>query len=441
MLRNFRINCIVRVLGILLTMILSIFLALKAGFWISAGIVMSLVLVQSFDLIRYVEKTNLRLSRLLSAIENEDFSLQFYEDRKGDTFKELVTALNRVMQRFSETRKGREEAVHFLQTLMDQSPVAILVFDRKGIIHFQNRALNRMLGRENIRELDELKSDYPELYDVLQQLGHEETRNLSIRRGSTLENISVRAARFGLFGQVLNLVSLQNIYSELEGRELESWQKLMRVLTHEIMNSVTPIVSLAQSTASVLERNDFADKADAIRALQTIHRRGEGLMAFTQSYRSMNRVPRVNIARMDLGALLEGMLALMRTKAEERQVSLEHEIEKALWIEGDAALLEQVFINLFLNAFDALENRKTRRLFTQAGRNGNRIEVRLQDSGCGIPAENLDKIFVPFFTTKKEGSGVGLSISRQILRHMAASIRLESRENDGTTAIIRFPVA
>src|SRR5690606_27635900 len=151
-----------------------------------------------------------------------DFSLHFYENRKGDSFKELTEALNKVMERFSESRKDKEEALQFLQALMDHSPVGILVYDKKGDIAFSNRALTFLLGIKSIKKLDELNGVSTALYQTLNELGHEETRNFRLKREVGLHNLSIRNARFVLGGRILTLVSIQNIHTELEGKEMES---------------------------------------------------------------------------------------------------------------------------------------------------------------------------------------------------------------------------
>ncbi len=434
--KNFRLMGYIRIAGLLLTMLLMIWVFFVKAYYFTAFILFFLLIVQTYDLLRFVERTNRRVQRLIDAIENEDFSTQFYEDIKGDSFRDLVNAMNGVIQRFGAIRRQREEALHFLQALMDHAPVSMLVLDKVGHIEFQNRAFKQMIGNRPIHHMDELEEGEPELAKALIALGHDDAKNIKLHRASGLENRSLRSTRFAIFGKVLTLISIQNISSELETREQESWQKLMRVLTHEIMNSITPLTSLAETAEVLLEQDAVENKPDITRALQTIHRRGEGLLNFTRAYRSVAKTTEVNWEKVALGPLLEGIIHLQSPEAEKLGLTLKLEVSKDLHIEADHSLLEQVILNLLLNAMQASKEGDTIRI--SALQKGNKIELRIEDQGTGISSDDLDKIFVPFFTTKASGSGVGLSISRQLIRQMGGSLRLESKEGEGTGAIVRF---
>lgn len=438
LLRNFRVNCIIRVVFLLLTMLLSLWLIFVHHYYFSGLIVIAFLFIQTFDLIQYVERTNIKIARLVSAIDNEDFSLQFYENRKGDSFRELVQALNKVVERFGETRKAKEEAFQFLQSMMDHTPVSILVFDKQGQVEFCNRAIIQLLGVKSMANIEELREKHFELFQTLRDLGHEETRNFRLKKEAGLENLSIRATRFGLYGKVLTLVSMQNIHNELEGREMESWQKLMRVLTHEIMNSVTPISSLAETTAGLLEKQDFATREESLRALRTIQKRGEALLEFTRTYRSVTKLPQPHFEEVDCRLLLESVRALMEQAAGEAGAVIHIEVVEEIKLFADPGLLEQVLINLVLNALDAVRSHKNKDILLKALLQKGRSILTVEDQGEGIASTHIDKVFVPFFTTKEEGSGVGLSISRQLIRSMGGQIRLYSEEGKGTQVQLVF---
>lgn len=434
--KNFRLMGYLRIGGLLLTMLLMVWVFFVKEYYFTAFILFFLLLVQTYDLLRFVERTNRRVQRLIDAIENEDFSTQFYEDIKGDSFRDLVNAMNGVIQRFGAIRRQREEALHFLQALMDHAPVSMLVLDKSGHIEFQNRAFKQMIGNRHIHHMAELEEHEAELAKALVDLGHEDARNIKLRRASGLENRSLRATRFAIFGKVLTLISIQNISSELESKEQESWQKLMRVLTHEIMNSITPLTSLAETAEDLLAQDAVANKPDIARALQTIHRRGQGLLNFTRAYRSVAKTTDVSWQKVVIIPLLEGIILLQSPEVEKRGLKLELVTTKELHIVADPSLLEQVLLNLLLNAMEASKSGDTIRI--TAEQKGNKTELCIHDQGSGISPDDLDKIFVPFFTTKASGSGIGLSISRQLLRQMGGSLRLESKEGEGCRAVIRI---
>lgn len=436
--KNFRIIGYLRIGGLLLSMVLCVWVFFVLGYYFTSFLILLLILIQTYDLMRFVEHTNRRLQRLIESIENEDFSSQFYEDIKGDSFRDLIAAMNGVMQRFGLVKRQREEALHFLQALMDHAPVGMLVLDKMGKIEFQNRAFRTLIGKNGVLHVDELIGENAVLGNALKQMGDGDSRNIKIQRESGQENRSIRSTRFAVFGKVLTLVSIQNIASELEGRELESWQKLMRVLTHEIMNSVTPLVSLSQSAAQLVAQDEFSSKEAVLKSLQTIHRRGEGLLTFTQAYRSVAKMPQVHWQMVDIDSVFQSIKNLKEADIRKQGIELELHGAPGLQIDGDPALLEQVLINLVLNALEALEGQPNGKIVLQSKMEGNKTCIEVSDNGPGIAAEDLDRVFIPFFTTKERGSGVGLSISREIIRKMGGSLRIESEEGKGTTCIMRF---
>lgn len=433
---NFRLTGYLRIAGILFTMILGSWVFFVKEYYFTSLILLFLLIIQTYDLSRFVERANRRVKRLIDAIENEDFSTRFYEDIQGDSFRDLVNAMNGVMHRFGAIKRQREETLHFLQALMDHAPASMLVLDKSGHIEFQNRAFRQMIGNKNIQELVELEENEAELARAIAALGHDESKSIKLRRASGLENRSLRSTRFAIFGKVLTFVSIQNISSELETREQESWQKLMRVLTHEIMNSVTPLTSLAESAERLMEEDALGNKSDIIRSLQTIQRRGGGLLGFTRAYRSVAQQVQVNWEKVVVHELFKEIAELKRAELEEKGIHLLLDAEQKIVVEADRILLEQVILNLLINALQA--SKPGTSILLSAQQLADKITIIMQDQGCGISEEDLDKIFVPFFTTKKEGSGIGLSLSRQLLRQMGASLRLESKEGLGTKVIIRF---
>lgn len=436
---NFRLVLLMHVLGMMAVMTLSIF-SFYQLYYISAALLLLLLIFQVVNLIRWLEHTNRRVQRMIESIENDDFAIRFPNVLKGDSFEELTLAMNGVLGRFGEMKKQREETLQFLQALMDHVPVSMVVIEKSGNIAFHNRAFAQMMGLKSLTHLDQIPEEENELVKLLRDMEHDEHRSLQLRRPEGLQNRSLRSTRFSIFGKIWMLVSIQNISSELEMREQESWQKLMRVLTHEIMNSATPIVSLSQTVQQLLADKNFSGKEDVLRAVEAINRRSDGLIRFTNDYRKLTRALTVQWNRIEMMPWLNQLKSLVDGLGFQQTLDWQIAPKLPANIESDAALLEQVFINLCRNAIQAMEDKPDGVLKVECLNRLHHLEIKIQDNGNGIPEEDLDRIFVPFYTTKEEGSGIGLSLSRQIIRQLGGSLRIESKEGVGTTAIVRLPI-
>lgn len=436
---NFRLVLLMHVLGMMAVMTMSIY-SFYQLYYISAALLLLLLIFQVVNLIRWLEHTNRRVQRMIESIENDDFAIRFPNVLKGDSFEELTLAMNGVLGRFGEMKKQREETLQFLQALMDHVPVSMVVIEKSGNIAFHNRAFAQMMDLKSLNHLDQIPEEEKELVKLLRDMEHDEHRSLQLRRPEGLQNRSLRSTRFSIFGKIWMLVSIQNISSELEMREQESWQKLMRVLTHEIMNSATPIVSLSQTVQQLLAYKNFSGKEDVLRAVEAINRRSDGLIRFTNDYRKLTRALTVQWNRIEMMPWLNQLKSLVDGLDFQQKLDWQIAPKLPANIESDAALLEQVFINLCQNAIQAMEDKPDGVLKVECLNRLHHLEIKIQDNGSGIPEEDLDRIFVPFYTTKEEGSGIGLSLSRQIIRQLGGSLRIESKEGVGTTAIVRLPI-
>ena len=274
---------------------------------------------------------------------------------------------------------------------------------------------------------------------------------MKLLREDEVRHISLSACSFLLRDEQYLLVSLQNIQSELEDKEMEAWQNLVRVLTHEIMNSITPISSMTATLLDILgssgkdtNTNEKSLRADEIEdmteALETIHQRSRGLMNFVNSYRDMTLIPEPKFSVLSLSEFFMRVETLMKSRLSDSGIRFQRIVEpETLELTADPNLLEQVMINLVLNAIHAVNGRKDPRIGISASLSPeNTIIITVEDNGVGITEEALGKIFIPFFTTNKEGSGIGLSLSRQILRKHNATISARSELGKGTVFTLRF---
>jgi len=454
--RNFRIQIISRISGIVATVFLAIWLyeysgSIMAVFLLSLG-----VFAQIIALIRYVDKTNRDLSRFLNSVRYSDFSQSFTGSGRGKSFTELGQSFGQVMDDFRKARGETEEQHRFLQTVVQHVGTGLISFDRKGDVGLINNAAKRLFGVQHLKNVTGLRDYSTDLVNALGKLRAGDRSVIKVVRGDEMQELILSGAEFRVRGEFFTLVAIQDIQSELEEKELQAWLKLTHVLTHEIMNSITPIASLAASAHEILNSNmsesepadtnsDIVNEdkewlEDVRDAIQTINRRSQGLLHFVQAYRSMTRIPRPNLKIFPVVRLLDSVHELFRAELETTGIQLNIKITPPeLDVTADPELIEQILINLVKNAIQMNEPGKamTIRLSARIGTQSRPV-LSVTDDGPGIEPEALDKIFVPFFTTKKEGSGIGLSLSRQIMRQHGGSMSVFSDPGNETTFSLRF---
>ena len=443
--KRFRIVLAGRVLLLGGFIFLLYFLILQTSYYAATLIVAVLIVYQFTSLIAYVEKTNRDLTRFLDAIKYSDFSQTFAHTGLGSSFTELKAAFNEVIEKFQKTRAAQEEHFRYLQTVVQHVGIGLIAFNSEGEVSLLNNAAKRLLNVSHLKNIKSLAGSSEKLVEALFRLTSGQKALIKLKQHDQLMQLAVYATEFKLQHQRYTLVSLQNIGAELEEQEMEAWQKLIRVLTHEIMNSITPISSLASTANELLKdvvaNGEAGDSLDDIsNALQTIRNRSEGLSNFVDAYRNLTRIPRPNFQIFPIQGLFERIIMLMRTQAAAGKVDLRSEIRPAtLELTADPELVEQVLINLAFNAIQAVAEQPEARVILSARMDERgRVLIQVEDNGPGILPEVLDKIFIPFFTTKKGGSGIGLSLSRQIMRLHRGTISVQSEINTRTVFTLRF---
>ncbi len=445
-LKNFRVKVITQVLLLFLTLLAVVYVIHLTEFYAAAIVLVLLIITQVYHLIRLMEKSNDMMTQFLQAVRYSDFSQAFAKTVKGKSFDELNQAFAQVMQDFRSIRTEKEEHHRYLQTVVQHVGVGILAFDQDGDIELLNSAAKKLLGVSGMRNISILESTHKGLIEKITSLKSGSQDLIPIQRQDELIHLIVHAKNFQLRGRPLKLISLQNIQSELEEQEIEAWQKLIRVLTHEIMNSITPISSLAKTVDHTLDEIDpdnfnAADLNDIHNAVSTIHRRSEGLIHFVESYRKLTRIPQPNFKMIAVSSLFENVLSLTDVESNRKNINLSSTVvPENLHVIADPELIEQVLLNLIRNALDALAETGAPELSLMSSLDDRgRVVIRVTDNGSGIVKEAQDKIFIPFFTTKKSGSGIGLSLSRQIMRQHGGSINVTSRPDKETTFKLTFP--
>lgn len=447
--KNFRLNVIGRIVLIMISVAGLLFFLSKQEFVITSVILALLIILQIGGLVSYVERTNKKLKVFLDAIRHSDFSSSFSDQGLGKSFDELNQAFNEVIREFQKTRAAKEEHYNYLQTVVQHISTAILVFTKDGSVNMLNNALKRMLRVSNLRYIHELEKLDTNLSEVLQNIKAGDKELVRVFIDNELMQLSVRATEFRMQNEDFVMVSLQNIHTELEAKEMDSWQKLIRVLTHEIMNSITPIVSLSSTVKGLLidEENiklkqeiDPDDVESAQSALNTIERRSRGLLNFVEVYRNLTRIPKPSFRHFEIEELFTNIRLLLEPKVEEQKIKCNYRvIPPGLKLTADPDLIEQVLINLVINSIHAVRDVKEPRIdIVASAENLNRINISVSDNGYGIKPDNLEQIFVPFFTSKKEGSGIGLSLAREIMRLHKGNITVKSKPQVETRFTLHF---
>lgn len=444
---RFRLNVLARVLLLSGSLFGFFYLVFATTLYATLLILGAVCLYQIYALLFYVEKTNRDLSRFFDAIKHSDFSQSFTGAGLGSSFDELKAAFGEVIAKFQRARADKEEHFRYLQTVMQHVGIGLVSFQPNGEVELINSAARRLLRVPHLKNIHALANLSKPLVEKLLAMKSGERALIKVEDKSEMLQLAIYATEFRMREQKFTLVSLQNIQSELEEKEMEAWQNLIRVLTHEIMNSVTPIASLAATLHEMVPAeprapasNHDETASDISEGLQTIRKRSEGLLHFVDAYRNLTRIPKPNFHVVPVKTLFEQVRQLMRAQVAAKAIALSVRIEpESLEVTADPDLIEQVLINLLLNAIQAVEHRAEAKIALRAFLDERgRVNVQVSDNGPGILPEVLEKIFIPFFTTKQGGSGIGLSLSRQIMRLHRGTISAHSTLGGETVFTLRF---
>jgi len=447
---RFRIAIALRVILMALTVFLFFLLLELPRYRFSAIIIGLLFVFEVILLFRYVERTNRKLTRFFESIRYADFSSSFSDPGLGKSFEDLSREFNLVIDAFRKYRTEKEEHFNYLQTVIQHVSIGIIVFMQDGKIEVYNQAMSKILKIRNIRNISDLGKIKDDLPSTLMGLKPGDSTLLKVITDDELLQLSMTATGFRMHGEDYTLVSMQNISAELDEKEIESWQKMIRVLTHEIMNSITPITSLASTVYDMtIRREDGKVKMNVLNeediesiesAIMTIQNRSKGLLNFVEVYRDLTRIPKPNFRYFRISELFDRCSLLLKPKMEELGIAFSCKVfPPDLMITADPDLIDQVVINLMLNAIDAVKEVKNPKITILATlSNANRVVIDFQDNGSGIMPDIMDKIFMPFFTSKKHGNGIGLSLSRQIMHLHKGSILVRSKPEEGTVFTLVF---
>lgn len=419
-------------------------LALAAGFLFYAkgyaytpAFLIGIELLLVIELTYYLRNTQRKISRFFESALYQDFNFTFARNNKNPDIKELHEALNSVAERFRERKSVAEESVKFNETIIDQIPLGILIFDsRHQLVRYNNHA-RKILGDNTTAHIHKLLEKYNFLPDLPGYSASPAPFITELVKDDSTIKLALHEQHFVHNKQKYKILTLQNFSDTLDRNELESWQNIIRVLTHEIMNSLTPVVSLTETALQLAKQNGDAETLQ--QSLEIAHRRSQGLLGFVHSYRKITNIKPLQKTVFKVSELVSSIAILKSEELRARGIKLTAEVTpEDLEMEGDYELLEQVVINLVNNAADALQGMDDAFIRITAGYDYlNKIKITVADNGAGVAGDVLDKIFIPFFTTKKQGTGIGLSLSKQIAIMHGGSLYFEKHEAGNTQVVLK----
>ncbi|HEX6891064.1 MAG TPA: HAMP domain-containing sensor histidine kinase [Chryseolinea sp.] len=436
--RNFRLQLFLRV--IILTAIITVLSwCLVHELYLRSIYIGVAAIVSIVELMWYMDRVYRDVTGFMKTLLQRDFTAHYELSGRGKKIDALYETFNNISEMFKQISAEKEIQHKYLEMLVEHVRVGILSIDADEKVHLVNQALRDLLKRNIVTSLKMLESADGLLAKTIRELHAGETRLVKVNIGNELLQLSVHASEFKLDGRYFKLISMQNIKNELDVREMESWQKLIRVLSHEIMNSVSPISSLGDTLHKLIRQNQqtlsdadttLFDSLD--KGLEAIKVRSEGLFNFTQTYRKLTHVPTPSLKKVGLNEILDRVRTLLAPKIAENKVILTISNVNVEMI-ADPVLMEHVFINLLLNAFEATRSRDVAKvdIYTTSIQKGP-LNIHVVDNGDGMDEATMEKIFIPFFTTKKNGSGIGLALTKQILHLHQADILLKSEVGKGT---------
>jgi nitrogen fixation/metabolism regulation signal transduction histidine kinase len=449
--KNYRLNIIFRVILLAISIGLVAYFVMQRSYFIVPVIVTVVVIFEITSLIRYLDKTNRELTSFLESIRFSEFTRSFQIESMGGTFNELNRAFNEVMNDFQKVRAEKEESFHYLQTIVQNIDVSVIAYSGDGNIELINKTAKKLFQLASIKNIKALESLSPELVGTLLGIKPGENKLVKVQYDDDILQLAIYASTIKVKDKLIYLVTIKDIQNVLEEQETEAWQKLIRVLTHEIMNSITPIASLSSTLdlmlkGMVAEGNgedlhiDKESVSEIQEALQTINKRSTGLLHFVNTYRNLTRIPKPNFRQCSVKELFTNIEKLMEEEIKRCGFEFVVRVEPAdLEFTADDQLIEQVLINLLKNSLHALNGRPSGKIQLLGFMNKRgRVTLQVIDNGAGILKDVLDKIFIPFFTTKPSGSGIGLSLSKQIMRLHNGTISAHSEPEVETVFTMTF---
>ena len=447
--KNLYINIIVRVIVIVILSVLLGFLIFKVQSIRFAIICFLTIVIVTSSLITYLNRTNRNIRFFFDSVKNDDSNLTFPVVNKSGHLRELHQSMNNVNMQIQQLKIENRQQEQYFQKILEHLATGIISYNSKGFIYHANSAARRLLSSEVLTHLQQIERVDKKLYSAIRDLKPSERRLVAINTKHGEVQLLVKSTISGTRDNEIIILSIQDIKHELDEKEVDSWIRLIRVLMHEIMNSITPITSLSESLVKIyhpgekpISAGELTERtiSTTIQGLKVIMEQGKSLTSFVESYRKLTRIPKPEMKYFRVSGLFERVRILSDSLVKDPETELTFDIsDHGMEIYADENLISLVLINLIRNAIEAGEKNTLCKIkvISRSGFNLN-PEICVIDNGPGISEENLEEIFIPFFTTKENGSGIGLTISKQIMGAHGGSLKVRSRPGHETIFCMSF---
>lgn len=404
-----------------------------------------IILFQFYSYYKFQKMVQKELDQFVESIHYRDFSRHFDLKHSSVEMQPIRKGFNQINDTFKIISKEKETHYLYLSTILDFIDTGILSYDfETGEVLWMNEGLKKMLQIPYLKSIKSLEKRNEELFNQINELIPGNNTVTVINNKNNNIKVLLSATSFQTDGHRYKLIAFQNINEAIEETESNAWKKLLSVMTHEIMNSVAPISSLAETLKvrlhETVEKPSNETIEDLETGINTIQKRSEGLLKFTESYRSLSKINKIDAHKTKIIDLIDHVLQLLQPSLDKRKIEVDVIIlDPSITVNVDAPLVEQVLINLIINAIDAVKEVAVPKIsINVTAENNGRVSVRIIDNGTGIEKEILDKIFIPFFSTKKLGSGIGLNLCKQIMMLHKGTINVESTPGNGSVFTLAF---
>ena len=446
MLKRIEFKIFFRILLLFITLFVVSYLILK-GTFIYLVLILPVLIYQLAELYRFQYKTQKELNQFVESVQYRDFSRHFDVKHAPVELQPLRKGFNQINNTFKDISKEKETSFQYLQKILELVDTGILSYDfNNGDVIWMNESIKRLLQLPYLKTIHSLKKRDESLYIEVVSLKPAESKIATVHLEARSFKILLSGTAFQTEGRKFMLVAFQNINEALDETESKAWQKLLSVMTHEIMNSVAPISSLADTLKNRLAlslsqiEDDSGGLHDLEIGIETIKRRSESLLKFAETYRNLNKITKPDMKKIFVRDLFENLYQLMEPTLDQKNIEMDIVLQDTgLVLEADGSLVEQVLINLIVNAKEALKDKEDARIVLSASiTDRQKVSIKVSDNGTGIPEDVLENIFIPFFSTKKTGSGIGLSLCKQIMMLHKGNINVHSVPGEGTAFTLQF---
>lgn len=439
---------LIRVLLIIVSSLLFAFLFARTEYLFSQIIMLILISLQTFELIRFSRRMSRELSKFLTAIRYGDMTVNFKMDRLGRDFKSLSLAFRDLIHSFHEVKIEKEAQFQLLQLIIDKISVGVIAYKEDGEVLLMNQSAAELLHIQKVTHWHFLRERVIHFAREIEEMASSGRKLIEFNHQDNQVQLSVVVHFLSFREEACRVITFHDIRDEIEQKEIEAWYKLIRILTHEIMNSLTPLGSLTDTILMLLEENGEQKSlgkiseqqiTDIRSSVQTIRKRSMGILNFVEDYRKLTHIPHPEFEHVFVQDLFQGVIRFLNSMLDENKIKVVMNVSPDdLAIQMDPNLMEQVLINLMTNAVYASKNAKTKIIELMAWRDDNRFCIAVTDQGKGIDPDKMNKIFIPFFSTREGGSGIGLSFSKHVIHLHHGRIKVESKPGVKTTFMIEI---